>query len=126
MDRFSDADVHRWAESADRWWRRTALVSTVALNLKVRGGQGDVARTLPVCRLLAADGDDMVFKALSWALRVWRRTTRRRWPTSWPSTTTAWRPGVKREVGTKLTTGRRTRADNCNRVPLVNLRVFGG
>ena len=31
-----DADVHRWARSADRWWRRVSLVSTVALNLKAR------------------------------------------------------------------------------------------
>ena len=33
-----DEDVHRWARSEDRWWRRVALVSTVALNLKARGG----------------------------------------------------------------------------------------
>ena len=42
----------------------------MALNLKARGGTGDVARTLPVCRMLAEDGDDMVVKALSWALRA--------------------------------------------------------
>lgn len=64
-----DAVIHGWARSADRWWRRAALVSTVALNIKARGGRGDVPRTLEVCRLLVHDRDDMVVKALSWALR---------------------------------------------------------
>jgi 3-methyladenine DNA glycosylase AlkD len=64
-----DALIHDWARSGDRWWRRAALVSTVALNVRSRGGMGDVRRTLEVCRLLAADPDDMVVKALSWALR---------------------------------------------------------
>jgi 3-methyladenine DNA glycosylase AlkD len=65
----SEALIHRWAASPDRWWRRAALVSTVALNVRSQGGPGDVPRTLAVCRLLAADPDDMVVKALSWALR---------------------------------------------------------
>jgi 3-methyladenine DNA glycosylase AlkD len=64
-----DAVIDRWARSPDRWWRRAALVSTVALNVRSRGGPGDVPRTLAICRQLAGDGDDMVFKALSWALR---------------------------------------------------------
>ena len=66
----SDQDVHRWARSPDRWWRRTALVATVGLNVKTRGGYGDAPRTLAVCEMLADDRDDMVVKALSWALRV--------------------------------------------------------
>jgi 3-methyladenine DNA glycosylase AlkD len=65
----SDALIHRWARSEDRWWRRAALVSTVALNVRSRGGTGDVPRTLAVCRLLVDDHEDMVVKALSWALR---------------------------------------------------------
>jgi 3-methyladenine DNA glycosylase AlkD len=65
----SDELIHRWAHAGDRWWRRAALVSTVALNVRSHGGTGDVPRTLAVCRLLAGDKDDMVFKALSWALR---------------------------------------------------------
>jgi 3-methyladenine DNA glycosylase AlkD len=65
----ADAVILRWAMLADRWWRRAALVSTVPLNNKARGGSGDVARTLPVCRALVADRDDMVVKAMSWALR---------------------------------------------------------
>lgn len=65
----SDALIHRWARSDDQWWRRAALVSTVALNVRSHGGSGDVDRTLAVCRLLVDDHDDMVVKALSWALR---------------------------------------------------------
>jgi len=65
----SDALIHKWARSDDLWWRRAALVSTVAWNVRSQGGPGDVPRTLAVCRMLAADGEDMVVKALSWALR---------------------------------------------------------
>ncbi len=65
----SDELIRRWAGSEDRWWRRAALVSTVALNMRSHGGQGDVERTLGICRLLVADHDDMVVKAMSWALR---------------------------------------------------------
>lgn len=65
----SDGLIHKWAHSEDRWWRRAALVSTVALNMRSRGGTGDVPRTLEVCRLLVDDHDDMLVKAMSWALR---------------------------------------------------------
>ena len=67
--RVDDARIERWARSRDRWWRRAALASTVALNVKARGGRGDVPRTLAMCERLVADPDDMVVKALSWALR---------------------------------------------------------
>jgi len=65
----SNALIRRWASSSDRWWRRTAAASTIALNNKARGGRGDTVRTLMVCEMLVADRDDMVVKALSWALR---------------------------------------------------------
>jgi 3-methyladenine DNA glycosylase AlkD len=65
----SDSLIHKWANSDNFWWRRAALVSTVALNMRSQGGQGDVARTLAVCRLLVSDHADMVVKAMSWALR---------------------------------------------------------
>jgi 3-methyladenine DNA glycosylase AlkD len=65
--RISDRMIASWARSKDRWWRRTALVSTVTLSR--RGNADDVRRVLQVCTLLVADGDDMVVKALSWALR---------------------------------------------------------
>jgi len=61
--------IREWARSPDRWWRRAALVSTVALNMRSHGGKGDVSTTLAICEMLADDGDDMVVKALSWALR---------------------------------------------------------
>jgi 3-methyladenine DNA glycosylase AlkD len=64
-----DGLIHKWAGSEDRWWRRAALVSTVALNVRSHGGVGDTPRTLEVCRLLVEDHDDMVVKAMSWALR---------------------------------------------------------
>jgi 3-methyladenine DNA glycosylase AlkD len=65
----SDELILKWARSPDRWWRRAALVSTVALNVRSQGGVGDVPRTLEVCRVLVNDPDDMVVKGLSWALR---------------------------------------------------------
>jgi 3-methyladenine DNA glycosylase AlkD len=64
-----DEAIYRWAGSGDRWWRRAALVSTVALNVRSHGGPGDTPRTLEICRRLVDDHDDMVVKALSWALR---------------------------------------------------------
>ena len=69
----SDALIHGWATSDDLWWRRAALVSSVALNMRSHGGNGDTPRTLEICEMLVADREDMVQKALSWALRelVW-------------------------------------------------------
>jgi 3-methyladenine DNA glycosylase AlkD len=65
----ADAEIARWLRSTDRWWRRAAVVSTVPLNNRARGGRGDVRRTLTICRLALEDRDPMVVKALSWALR---------------------------------------------------------
>jgi 3-methyladenine DNA glycosylase AlkD len=65
----SDADVDAWARARDPWWRRTALASTVALNVRARGGHGDAKRTLLVCRRFTRETDPMLAKALSWALR---------------------------------------------------------
>lgn len=65
----SDARILRWARSPDVFVRRLALVCTVALNMRSRGGRGDVARTLTVCRELVSDRNEFVVKAMSWALR---------------------------------------------------------
>lgn len=68
-----DADIKRWAKSENLWIRRAALVSTVVLNSKSRGAGasgGDAKRTLAICKMLIDDREDMVVKALSWALRV--------------------------------------------------------
>lgn len=66
----SDALIAKWSRSRDRWLRRAAVVSTIALNMRSDGGRGDTRRTLAICGRLAADGDDMVQKAISWALRA--------------------------------------------------------
>jgi 3-methyladenine DNA glycosylase AlkD len=65
-----DKAIVRWAGSRDRWWRRAALVSTVPLNVKARGGRGDARRTLLICNLLVEDRDETIVRALSWALRA--------------------------------------------------------
>jgi 3-methyladenine DNA glycosylase AlkD len=65
----ADGVIHQWAGSEDRWWRRAALVTTVALNVRSHGGDGDVPRTLAVCEMLVDDREDTVVKAMSWALR---------------------------------------------------------
>jgi 3-methyladenine DNA glycosylase AlkD len=64
-----DSLIQDWARSSDRWWRRCALVCTVVLNTPSHGGKGDTLRTLKICSMLIDDRDDMVVKALSWALR---------------------------------------------------------
>ncbi len=97
--------ILKWARSKDRWWRRVALVSTVALNVRSQGGVGDVSRTFRVGRLLARDRDGMITKALSWALRaivVPDPSAVRRFLDEHDSVLSAL---VKREVKHKLTTG---------------------
>jgi hypothetical protein len=64
-----DAAPTDWAHSSDLWWRRSALVATVPLNVAATR-TGDAARTLAICRLLLDDREDMVVKAMSWALRA--------------------------------------------------------
>ena len=115
LGRLPDAVVRDWAASPDRWWRRAALVSTVPLNLRSRGGTGDAARTLDICRRLAADRDDMVVKALSWALRelAVRDPQAVRGFLEARGDTLA--PRVRREVRSKLETGRKTTAGRSRR-----------
>jgi 3-methyladenine DNA glycosylase AlkD len=100
-----DSTIHRWARSDDRWWRRAALVSTVPLNCKARGGNGDTPRTLAVCNLLLADRDDMVVKALSWALRELAKRDAAAAKDFLSKQGTNLAARVVREVGNKLRTG---------------------
>jgi 3-methyladenine DNA glycosylase AlkD len=103
-----DKLIHEWAQSADRWWRRVALASTIALNNKTRGGRGDAARTLKVCEMLMADRDDMVVKAMSWALRELAKRNPepvRKFLAQWQKFLA---PRVIREVNNKLRTGLKT------------------
>jgi len=101
----SDAVVHAWARSDDRWMRRAALVCTVALNNRARGGRGDTARTLGVCELLLRDRDDMVVKAMSWALRELSKRDRAAAADFLARHRDALAPRVIRELTNKLTTG---------------------
>jgi 3-methyladenine DNA glycosylase AlkD len=65
----TDSKIIAWGRSQDRWRRRLALVATVPLNARARGGTGDARKTLRVCRVLLGDSDAMVVKAMSWSLR---------------------------------------------------------
>ena len=99
--------VHTWLRSADRWQRRAGVVCTVALNVRARGGRGDSARALEVCRRVVADRDDMVVKAVSWALRslvLWDAPAVSRFLGEHDGVLAA---RIKREVGNKLLTGRK-------------------
>jgi 3-methyladenine DNA glycosylase AlkD len=97
--------IHKWADSDDLWWRRAALVSTVALNTRSQGGKGDVARTLAVCDLLVSDHEDMVVKAMSWALRELVVHDREAVTEFLVENETELSARAKREVRNKLTTG---------------------
>lgn len=104
----TDEVVHKWAHSDNRWWRRAALVCTIALNRKTFGGTGDIPRTLEVCKILVDDRDDMVVKAMSWALReliVHDSDTVRKFLARYDNVLAS---RVKREVNNKLTTGLKT------------------
>ena len=103
-----DALIAGWARSRDRWWRRAALVSTVPLNNRARGAQaeqGDAPRTLAVRALLLADRDDMVVKAMSWALRELARHDPAAVRAFMLEHGPALAPRVRREVDNKLRTG---------------------
>jgi 3-methyladenine DNA glycosylase AlkD len=103
--KISDRQILSWAKSEDRWRRRLSLVATVRLNTRTGGGKGDAPRTLRIARLHVADRDDMVVKAMSWALRELGQRE--------PAEVRAFlreqgdrlAPRVRREVGNKLKTG---------------------
>ena len=42
----------------------------MALNTRSRGGTGDSVRTIAICEKVIEDREDMIEKALSWALRA--------------------------------------------------------
>jgi 3-methyladenine DNA glycosylase AlkD len=104
--RISDRMIATWARSKDRWRRRTALVSTVVLSR--RGNPDDLRRVLQVCTVLVADGDDMVVKALSWALREIAKKHPEEARTFLEEHRHALSARVVREVNNKLKTGLKT------------------
>jgi len=100
-----DSLIARWARSRNHWWRRAAVVSTVPLNNKARGGQGDATRTLAICSLVVDDREDMVVKALSWSLRELAKRDRRSVKKFLDEKHTHLSRRVVREVNNKLNTG---------------------
>lgn len=100
-----DKLIESWTQSQDRWWRRAALVSTVPLNIKSRGGAGDSQRTIKICERLIADRDEMVVKAMSWALRELAKRQPAVVEDFIKQHDRELAPRVKREVGNKLRTG---------------------
>jgi 3-methyladenine DNA glycosylase AlkD len=103
--RIPNSLIEAWAHSKNRWWRRAALVSTVPLNNRARGGTGDVGRTLQICSLLVRDRDDMVVKALSWALRELAKRDSNSVEAFLAHHELALPPRVLREVRNKIRTG---------------------
>ena len=107
--RISDKRMLRWATSKNLWLRRTALAASTILNKRSFGGYGDTGRTMMVCTPNAADREDMIVKALSWALRSlvpWDRSAVQSFLAEYDGVLA---PRVKREVKTKLTTGLKNR-----------------
>ena len=69
VGKISIEKIKNYLKSGDFWIRRIAIVATVSLNQKARGGTGDPEQTLEICKLAVDDHKDMINKALSWALR---------------------------------------------------------
>lgn len=65
----STKKVKSYLKADNYWTRRIAVVATVSLNQKARGGLGDSRRTLEICTKVIDDHEEMIVKALSWALR---------------------------------------------------------
>ena len=103
-----DSLIISWLHSKDRWWRRAGVVSTIALNNKARGGRGDKDRTLQICKLVIDDRDDMVVKALSWALRELSKKEKAAVESFITEYEKRLAPRVLREVKHKLQTGLKT------------------
>jgi len=100
-----DRTIECLAKSKNFWERRIAIVSTVALNQKARGGKGDAKRTLNICSLVAKDDNDMVIKALSWALRELAKVEKQPVIDFMRKYEDVLSPRIKREVSNKLNLG---------------------
>lgn len=105
-----DKDVVRWTKSKDFWWRRAALVSTVPLNAKSHGNGFRTKETLAIATLLIDDREDMVVKALSWALRVLASRDPKAVRAFLAKHNERLAARVKRETGTKLETGKKNKS----------------
>jgi len=101
----STEKVKRYLGSADFWIRRIAIVATVSLNQKARGGFGDSKRTFEICRLVVGDHQEMIIKALSWALRELAKIDRESVIDFVNEYKNSLHKKVLREVNNKLKTG---------------------
>lgn len=104
----SDDHIVKWAASPNLWTRRASLVSTVPLNLAARGStapQGEPARTLAICDFLVHDREDMIVKAMSWALRELARKDPKAVRSYMTRHGDRLAARVRREVANKLSTG---------------------
>lgn len=101
----SDALIDKWSRSPDLWLRRLALVSTISLNMEMDGGVGDTRRTLKICTRAVDDHEDMVVKALSWALRILSEHDPKAVRAFLAKHDTRLAARVKREAKNKLQTG---------------------
>jgi len=105
-----DAHIQSLLKSDNFWDRRVAVVATVALNLKSRGGEGDTPRTLAVCEQVVGDHRDMIQKALSWALRELSKRDREAVIGFMETHNNRLARRVVREVGHKLEFGTKNQA----------------
>lgn len=103
----TNSHITEWLKSDNRWRRRAAVVCTIPLNLRSKGGTGDTLRTLMICEKVVNDRDDMVVKALSWALRELSKSDKRAVESFIKKHWERLHPRVRREVMTKLETGRK-------------------
>jgi 3-methyladenine DNA glycosylase AlkD len=106
-NQITDADVLNWLETGNLWWRRAAIVSTVALNLKSRGGKSDAKRTLMICEKVINNREPLIVKALSWALRELSKSDKPAVEKFMEEYDSQMAGLVRREVYTKLETGRK-------------------
>jgi len=106
-NQITDKDILNWLKSDNLWWRRAAVVSTVGMNLKSRGGKGDTKRTLMVCEKVVNDREDMIVKAVSWALRELSKSDNTAVENFMNKYDSVLAGRVRREVYSKLNTGRK-------------------
>lgn len=103
--RLTDATVAKWTKSRNRWWRRAALASTIPLARRHSRDERDIERVLAQCAALVTDRDDMVVKAMSWALREVARHDPQAATRFIAAHRDTLAPRVLREVRNKLETG---------------------
>lgn len=103
----STSTIKRYVNSKNVWKRRLAVVSTIALNQKSKGGLGDSKRTLDICKLVVEDHQDMVVKALSWALRELAKVGKAPVIQFIDTNANRLHKKVLRDVNNKLETGRK-------------------